>query len=85
MDNAKRRKNEQQFKNWVNLTSGGRIYWFEIEGRFGWEARYVKEVDPDENTTAFRQEIFDKNAILREIHEKYPVDKGHQKLDNYDN
>ena len=85
MEQAKRQKNERQFKNWADTDSGGRVYWLEIEGRLGWKARYVKEVDSEENTTSFLQEISDHKGVLREIHEKYPVDKGHQKLDYHDN
>lgn len=80
MINAKRRQNEKQYKNWNDKEAGGRIYWFEITGRLGWSAKYVKEVNNAEETISFRQEIYDENGILREIHEKYPVDKGHQKL-----
>ena len=85
MNNAKRRKNEKQFGNWSETEAGGRIYWVEIVGRFGWKARYIKEVGLEEETLAFRQEIFDENGVLREIHEKFPFDKGHQKLDRHDN
>ncbi len=85
MKNKKRSKNEKQFGNWAPADSGGRIYWIEITGRFGWKARYVKEVDMNEETLAFRQEIIDEHGILREIHEKFPIDKGHQKLDRHDN
>jgi len=49
-------------------------------GRLGWTARYIKEVDVEESTISFRQEIYDEKGVLREIHEKYPVDKGHQKI-----
>ena len=80
MNEAKRPKNETQFKNWVETETGGRIYRFEVQGRWGWKARYVKEVDGEENTLAFRQEIYDDQDVLREIHEKYPIDKGHTKL-----
>ncbi|MBL7776280.1 MAG: hypothetical protein JNK89_09785 [Saprospiraceae bacterium] len=80
MDAAKQRKNEAQFKNWMETPSGGRIYRLEILGKWGWKAHYVKEVDTEENTVAFRQEIYDQQGILRELHEKYPVDKGHIKL-----
>ena len=52
-------------------------YWFEVAGRRSWKARYVKEVDADENTVRFWQEIYDDQGKLVEIHEKYPVDKGH--------
>lgn len=41
---------------------------------------YVKEVDDDEKTTTFYQEIYDDAGNLVEIHEKYPVDSGHQKV-----
>jgi len=40
----------------------------------------VKEVDTEENTVKFYQEIYDENGDLREIHKKYPVDKGHRKI-----
>jgi hypothetical protein len=42
--------------------------------------RYVKEVDADENTVRFWQEIYNDQGKLVEIHEKYPVDKGHQQV-----
>lgn len=45
-----------------------------------WKARYLKEVDREEITLKFWQEVYDRNNILREIHEKYPVDKGHKKV-----
>ena len=51
----------------------------DITGRLGWRARYVKQVDTQENTVRFWQEIYDGRGNLVEIHEKYPVDKGHQK------
>jgi hypothetical protein len=38
----------------------------------------VKEVDSQENTSCFYQEIRDENGIIVEVHEKYPVDKGHR-------
>ena len=40
----------------------------------------VKEVDVDENTVRFWQEIDEAQGKLVEIHEKYPVDKGHQQV-----
>lgn len=49
-------------------------------GRKGWSARYVKEVDAEENTVRFWQEIYDERGRLVEIHEKFPVDKGHQRF-----
>jgi hypothetical protein len=75
-----RAQNERKFGCWKELPSGGRRYWFEVAGRRGWKARYVKEVDADENTVRFWQEICDDQGELVEIHEKYPVDKGHQRV-----
>lgn len=40
----------------------------------------MKEVDAEENTVRFWQEIYDDTGKLVEVHEKYPVDRGHQKL-----
>ena len=60
----------------------GRIYYFEINDKLGWKAKYLKEVDKDEITIKFWQEIYDEKGILREVHEKYPVDKGHKKIEN---
>ena len=43
-------------------------------------ARYLKDVDANETTVHFWQEIFDDKGRLVETHEKFPVDKGHQKV-----
>lgn len=75
-----REQNERKFPNWEALSGGGRRYWLEILGRQGWRARYVKEVDAEENTVRFLQEIYDADGKLVEIHEKYPTDTGHQKV-----
>lgn len=73
-------QNEKKFRTWNELPSGGRIYWLEIIGRFGWCARYLKEVDADEVTLRFWQEIYDEAGQLVELHEKFPVDTGHRKV-----
>jgi hypothetical protein len=75
-----RPQNERKFGSWEELPNGGRRYWFEVAGRHGWKARYVKEVDAYETTVRFWQEIYDDQDQLVEIHEKYPVDKGHQQV-----
>ncbi len=49
-------------------------------GHHGWRARYLKEVDADENTVRFWQEIYDDTGKLVEVHEKYPVAQGHRKV-----
>jgi hypothetical protein len=43
-------------------------------------ARYVKEVDAEEVTVRFHQEIYDDTGRLVEVHQKYPVDEGHRKV-----
>jgi hypothetical protein len=74
-----RAQNEKKFGRWEDLPGGGRRYWLEVTGHQGWRARYVKEVDAEETTLRFRQEIYDEKGVLSEIHEKYPVDRGHEK------
>ena len=73
-------QNETRFGNWEELPGGGRRYWLELGGRLGWKARYLKEVDAQETTLRFWQEIYDDHGKLVEVHEKYPVDKGNQKV-----
>jgi len=73
-------ENEKKFGNWLETDSGGRIYWYEVKGKFGYSARYVKEVDENEVTLKFYQEIYNFDGKLIEIHEKYPIDKGYRKL-----
>lgn len=82
MDGAeiKRRQNERKFGNWESLPGGGRRYWYEVAGRAGRKARYVKEVDHEEETVRFWQEIYDEQGNLMEVHQKYPVDLGHQRV-----
>lgn len=77
VNEGKRRANEKKFENWQDLPDGGRRYWYDVRGRSNWRARYVKEVDKNEKTLRFYQEIYDEREQLREVHEKYPVDKGH--------
>lgn len=78
MDAKKREQNERKFGNWRDVSNGGREYWYEVRGRSGWRARYVKEVDADEETVRFYQEVYDGGGRLREVHHKYPVDLGHR-------
>jgi hypothetical protein len=74
-----RAQNERKFGRWEDLAGGGRRYRFAVSGKLGWQARYLKEVDAAEQTVRFWQEIYDDQGRLVEMHEKYPVDKGHQK------
>lgn len=80
MDKKKRLENERKFKNWDTSGDGSRIYYYDVEGRSNWKARYVKEVDKNETTISFYQEIYNEQNVLVEIHEKYPKDKGHRRL-----
>ena len=80
MNTPKKIENERKFSGWEELPDGNRKYWFEIPGRFGWKARYVKIVDINELTLSFMQEIYNEFDVLIEIHEKYPVDNGHRKI-----
>lgn len=75
-----RQQNERKFPNWLDLSAGGRRYWLDVVDWRGWRARYVKEVDENEQTIRFYQEIYNAQDELVEIHEKYPVDKGHQQV-----
>lgn len=77
---AIREQNERKFPTWAELPDGGRRYWLDVPGRQGWRARYVKIVDANEETVAFYQEICDERGELVEIHEKFPVDRGHRKM-----
>jgi hypothetical protein len=76
----KRQLNEKKFTDWKDLPDGGRRYYLEVKGRHGWKARYIKEVDTNEESVKFYQEIFDDRGNLIEIHEKYPVDRGHRRI-----
>lgn len=75
-----RRQNERAFGQWLELEDGGRRYFRDVAGRSGWSARYLKEVNASEDTLRFWQEIRDEAGRLVEIHEKFPVDKGHRRL-----
>jgi hypothetical protein len=51
--NKKRKLNETKFKNWESTSSNGRLYYYEVEGKHGWSAKYFKEVDEKEQTIRF--------------------------------
>lgn len=74
----KQQRNGRKFKNWTDLQDGRRQYWYDVPGRQGWKARYVKEVNENEETVRFYQEIYDQKGQLVEVHQKYPEDTGHQ-------
>ncbi len=80
MNEQKRTKNEREFDHWEDESGGNRRYWFDIKGKSGAIARYIKTVNKDEITISFVQEIYNAAAELTELHEKYPVDKGHKKI-----
>jgi hypothetical protein len=76
-EEGRRGRNERKFGSWEELPDGGRRYFHEVRGRYGWTACYVKEVDALERTVRFYQEIYDDTGHLVKVHEKYPEDKGH--------
>jgi len=77
---ASRAQNERKFKHWEELPNGGRQYIRDFGGRSGGRARYIKEVDLNERTVRFAQEIHDSSGRLIAVHEKFPVDLGHKQL-----
>jgi len=77
---ASRAQNERKFRHWEELPNGGRRYIREFVGRAGRRARYIKEVDLQERTVRFLQEIYDASGRLVAVHEKFPVDLGHKQL-----
>ena len=80
MNLHKQKKNEIEFDHWQELPEGGRKYWFDVKGKHGGFARYTKVTDANEITVTFVQEIYDSQGNKTAIHEKYPIDKGHQNL-----
>ena len=77
---SSRAQNERKFKGWQELPNGGRRYVRDFVGRSGGRARYIKEVDSNERTVRFAQEIYDASGRLIATHEKFPVDLGHKQL-----
>ncbi|MCA0458981.1 MAG: hypothetical protein LCI00_33840 [Chloroflexi bacterium] len=75
---ATRERNERRFSSWEDLPNGHRRYIRRIMGRVSGYALYVKLVDADEITLSITQEIYNANGRLIAIHQKYPVDTGHQ-------
>lgn len=76
---SSRKQNERRFNSWSEAVDGGRIYRRTVQGKYGWSATYFKEVDAEDNTLRFWQEIYDTNGVLRETHAKFPIDTGHRK------
>lgn len=74
-----RAQNEKKFGRWIELPNGGRRYWLEVTGRLGWRARYVKEVDANETTVRFWQEIYDDRGQLVEFTRSSPWIKAIRK------
>ena len=80
MDARKRQQNERKYGTSSELPGGSRLYSYDVSGRSGWRVRYMKEVDAEELTVRFYQEVYDAAGTLREVHHKYPVDLGHQQV-----
>jgi predicted transposase YbfD/YdcC len=77
---ATRSENEKKFEHWIDHPNGNRTYCYEVKGKHGWFARYIKDVDINERTLSFRQEVYNEKKELVELHEKYPTDNGHQTI-----
>lgn len=77
---ATRRQNESKFPHWIDLADQGRLYWRDVRSRSGKIVRYIKIVDAAETTREFRQEVYDARGELIEIHDKFPIDRGHQRV-----
>jgi len=75
-----REQNEKKFGQWEELPGGGRRYRLDVAGRLWLVGRDFKEVDANETTLRFWQEVYDDQGKRVETHEKFPVDKGHQKV-----
>jgi len=75
-----REQNERKFPYWEDLPRGERRYWLDVTSRSGWKVRYVKEVDANQVTVRFYQEVYNESGELVEVHHKYPVDLGHRKV-----
>jgi hypothetical protein len=69
------RGNSPTGKNWLRAGVDTGV---DVIGRHGWKARYVKEVDNNEETLRFYQEVFNDKGDLAEVHEKFPLDRGHK-------
>jgi hypothetical protein len=79
-----RQQNERRFKNWERLPNGGRRYWHDRDGVVSGFQRMIKIVDENEITLQVIQEIYDDEGRLIEQHQKYPIDSGHQILEQED-
>ncbi len=77
---ATRKQNENRFKNWEVLPTGGRRYWIERPGIISGFQRMIKIVDGNEVTLHVVQEIYNDDGVLVERHQKYPVDTGHERF-----
>jgi hypothetical protein len=60
---------------WIRISKAGRQ-------KKGCKARYLKEVDAAERTLRFWQVIYDSHDRISESHEKFPVDRGHQPMED---
>ena len=77
---ATRKENERRFKNWDELPTNGRRYWYDRKGVVSGFQRMIKIVDANENTLQLIQEIYDDDEKLIERHQKFPIDTGHEEL-----
>ncbi len=64
---SSRAQNEKKSGQWDELPDGGRRYRLDVTGRLGWLARYLKDVDANETTRRFWQQVYDDHGKLVEV------------------
>ena len=72
---ATRLESENKFEQWTDNPDGTRTYWYEVKGKRDWYARYVKQVDANEMTISFRQEVYDQMGDLLNSTGSFPLTK----------
>lgn len=53
MNKKQRQKNETEYEQWIEREDESRVCSFEISGKSGWKAGYLKEVNTEEITIRF--------------------------------
>ena len=73
---AAREQNESRFGQWEELSNGGRRYLKRVAGHTSRFALYVKEVDANEITVLFRQEIYNARVTSSKFTRSIPSIKN---------
>ena len=78
---ASREQNEKRFGQWELLPDGVRRYWTDRQSAVSGFQRIIKWVDMNERTVRLVQEIYNAEGRLIERYQKFPVDTGHEVID----